>query len=521
MLLLIYMEETRQKVILAILDGWGVAPPNKSNAIAQARTPNTDEIEQNYFALSLQASSMAVGLPWGEEGNSEVGHMNMGAGRIIYQYHPRITEAIRDASFFKNEALLNALSHVKHYNSTLHIMGLVSCGTVHSSLDHAYGLIELAKKNNVKKFAMHAFTDGKNCAPNEGARLIIELEKRLADFEQRKVSSVVGRLYAMDRNRDWESTRVAYELLVNGVGNKIDNAPKYIEEQYKIGKNDFDIDPAVIGNGPRIGENDAVVFFNFREDSARQLTRVFVESDFDKFARVKINNLFFVTMTAYAQNLPVSVVFPPPIIENHLTEVLSENNLKQLHVAESEKYAHITYFFNGANERSYPGEDRKLLMSEGGPYYDKKPQMRAYDLTQIIIENIDAYDFLLINYANADIVGHTGNFESTVKAVEAVDANIGSLMQITKTVGAVLIISSDHGNAEEMYDTKTGEKKIRHTKNPVPFYIVGKGFENKSKTALFEQEPKGMLADIAPTILDIMEIEKPKEMSGKTLLQLI
>lgn len=514
-----------KKVVLIILDGWGLAKPSRGNAIFKAKTPAIDMLEKKYFSASLQASGIAAGLPWGQEGNSEVGHINLGSGRIVYQYLPRITTSIRDGSFFKNETFLRAINFVKRNNSTLHLMGLTSSGTVHSYIDHLYGLLDLAKKNKIDNVRLHVFTDGKDSNPYEAVALILKLQHRMQKNHLGKIATVIGRVYAMDRNNKWDFTQKTYDLMTKGAGVKIENIPNYIENSYKAKKTDFNIEPAVVyENNEPVGlvrEGDALIFFNFREDSARQITKSFVQDGavFNKFPRDKISNLYFVGMTKYENDLPMEVAFSPPIINNPLAKILEENKKTQLRIAESEKYAHVTYFFNGEEEKSYTGEDRIVIPSQGTPHYDTMPEMQAYNITQKFYENMEKYDFFLINFANADILSHVGNFEATVKGIEIIDANISGIVSATQSRDMTLIITSDHGHAEEMLNLKTGEIKTSHTTNPVPFHLINPKYKARPNSApLYTKEPNGVLADVAPTILKLMNLPKPEEMTGKSLI---
>ncbi len=519
------MPKGSPKVILAILDGWGVAPRGKRNAISMVNTPTIESFERYYFALPLQSSGIAVGLPWEQAGNSETGHLNLGAGKIIYQYLPRIISAIRDGSFFKNKALKGATNFVKRNNSTLHLMGMFSSGNVHSYIDHLYALLDLAEKNSIENVVLHVFTDGKDAYEKEAASLIENLQLRLKKQGVGRIGTIMGRAYAMDRNNHWDLTQKAYNLLTEAEGHKIEDPVRYLEESYKKGMTDLDIEPAAIykNNEPQgvIKEGDAVIFFNFREDSARQLTKAFVESDekFAEFPREKISNLYFVGMTKYEEGLPIEVAFSPPEINSPLAKVISDAELKQLHIAESEKYAHTTYFFNGQKERPFPEEDRKLFTSRGTPNYDKHPEMQAYNITQHIFENIEKYNFIVANYANADLLAHTGNIEAVKKGVETIDANMTSLMELTqKYDNLYLCITSDHGNAEEVREKKTGRIKTKHSTNPVPFYLVHPDYKTTNRELLHQQKAKGVLADVAPTVLKLMGLQQPSEMTGKPLI---
>ncbi|MEX0870081.1 MAG: 2,3-bisphosphoglycerate-independent phosphoglycerate mutase [Candidatus Spechtbacterales bacterium] len=519
------MTEKNKKVILLILDGWGVAEPSGGNAIYSARTPTLDSLEKTYYSTSLQASGIGVGLLWGQEGNSEVGHMNLGAGRIVFQYLPRIIESIRDGSFFENKAFTRSMEFVKRNNSTLHIMGMLSSGSVHNYIDHTYALLDMAKRNNVENVVLHVFTDGKDGSPEEGAKFIQNLQSRLDKDGIAKIGTVAGRAYAMDRNNRWELTRQAYELMTQGEGEKIQDVPAYIESSYKNGKTDVDIPPAVVtdDNGKPIGlvgEGDALIFTNFREDSARQITKAFVMPDakFSYFPRKKISGLFFVGMTLYQEGLPVEVAFPPPEIKNPLAKIIADAGKKQLHVAETEKYAHVTYFFNGENERPYNEEERLLIPSMGTPHYDAAPEMQVYNITQKVLENIEDYDFILINFANADMLAHTGKFDAAVEGIEAIDANVSTLVEASKRFNFSLLITADHGNAEQMRELKTGRAITRHSTNPVPFYLVDPAFPRTVYDPLYKRKATGVLADVAPTVLKIMGIDIPPEMTGKPLV---
>lgn len=518
-------------VILTILDGWGINKEQRGNAVVQAKTPTISEIEKFYPATSLQASGIAVGLPWDEPGSSEVGHLTLGAGRVIYQSLPRIVLAIKDGSFFKNPALIQAINHVRKNKSSLHIMGLVSSGSVHSYIDHLYGLMELAKKEKLEKVRLHVFTDGEDAPPKEAAGFLKKVEDKLNELKDGKIATIMGRIYAMDRNKNWNQTEKAYNCLTKGEGIKAKNPIQAIKKSYEKEINDTFIEPIVIIDkksknplGP-IKDNDSVIFFNFRKDRARQITKAFVLPDFKEFPREMLKNLCFITLTQYEERLPVKIAFPPIEVKDHLAEVLSEANKKILKIAETEKYAHVTYFFNGGKEITYPGEERILIPSTTSPHYDKHPEMAAAEITEKIIQAIseNKFDLIVVNYANTDMVGHTGNFQAVIKAVEAVDACLKSLLKLAQEKKCYLIITADHGNAEEMINLKTGEPIPEHSKNPVPFYFITP--ENRKKnpnlSSLNEQQPQGMLSDVAPTILELMEIPRPLEMSGQSLLRIL
>lgn len=520
-----------QPIILTILDGWGLSSEKRGNAIAQANTPTINTIEKFYPAISLQASGIAVGLPWEESGNSEVGHLNLGAGRIVYQSLPKIMLAIRNGSFFSNPAFLEAIEHSQKNNSCLHIMGLVSSGSVHSYIDHLYGLLELAKRKKVKKLRLHFFTDGKDSPPKEAGKFIEKIQEQLKELPDGKIATVIGRFYAMDRNQNWDRTQKAYECLVGKRGESSSDPAKVIEDYYKQGLTDNFIKPTIITDEKNknplgsIQDNDSVIFFNFRKDKARQIAEAFVSPDFKDFPRKKIENLVFVAMTQYKDNLQAKIAFPPVEIKNHLTEVLSNAGKKILKIAETEKYAHVTYFFNGGREIAYPNEERILIPSTTLPHYDQHPEMAAPEITQSIVQavNKNRFDVIVVNYANTDMVGHTGNLQAAIKAVEIIDNQVKTLLNLVTTKKCSLIITADHGNAEYMLHPRTGEIITEHSTNPVPLYFVTPenktGGTNRKLTDL--KEPQGILSDITPTILEYLKIPIPKEISSQSLLDIL
>jgi 2,3-bisphosphoglycerate-independent phosphoglycerate mutase len=532
-------------LILVILDGWGISAEKKGNAIAHAETPIIENLNRSYPRFYLKASGLAVGLPWKEPGNSEVGHLNLGAGKIIYQNLPRIDLAIKNKSFFKNKALLSAMDFAKKNNSVLHLIGLVSSGGVHSDIEHLYALLKMAKENKVKNLSIHIFTDGRDASPKGGINFIKDLEKKINGFGVGKIATIVGRYWAMDRNKNWDRTEKTYQCLTEGIGKKYNDPIKAIEESYKKNITDEFIEPIVIEskvksqkskvnidlnfnteqNTGLIQNNDAVIFFNFRNDRARQLTQAFVLENFKGFKRKKfLKNLCFTTMTEYKKNLPVQVALSPQKIDCPLACVLSKENKKQLHIAETEKYAHVTYFFNGGRENPFVGEDRILIPSPSVSNYEETPGMSAHEITEKLIEEIkkNKYDFIIVNYANPDMIGHTGNFKAAIQAVEIVDQCLGRLVETVLKNNGGLIVTADHGNAEEMINTQTGEIMTEHTKNPVPIWYVNN--ENKKENSNNEITQSkiptiGILSDIAPTILEIMKIKKTAEMTGKSLLK--
>lgn len=517
-------------VVLMVLDGWGIANPYTGNAISQANTPNIKSYIAKYPAMALVASGEGVGLPWGESGNSEVGHLNLGLGRILYQNLPRINKSIADRSFYKNKVLLKAIDQVKKNNSKLHLLGLASSGCVHSSLEHLQALIALMAEKEVNKFYVHAVLDGRDTPFNSGLNFIKEVEASLAGTKG-KIATLSGRFYAMDRDNHWDRTAKAYDAMARGSGEKRESAEKAIEESYakKIYDEEF-MPTVIIENGEaiaKIEDGDAVIFFNYRPDRARALTKAFVLPGFEKFKREKYLKIFFATFAEYEKNLPVEIVFPPEVLKNTLGEVLSEAGLKQLRIAETEKYAHVTYFFNGGREIKSTGEDQILVSSPAVSSYDLKPEMSALEVTDKVLKAIeqDRYDFILINFANTDMVGHTGNLSATIKAVEIVDKCVGKIVNSVLGKGGLLFITADHGNAEGLFNMQTGMIDKEHSANPVPLLIVGKEYEGKSLSLsdapggdLSLLQPQGMLSDVAPTILKVMGLAKPSEMTGRSLI---
>ena len=526
-----YISIMYKPIVLVILDGYGRGPENAANAIFKAKKPNIDFIEKNFMATNLQASGIAVGLPWGEEGNSEVGHLNLGSGRIIYQYLPRIIFAIRDGSFFKNPELLSAALHVRKNNSALHIIGLLGQGNVHSYIDHFYAILNFAKNEGIEKVFIHAFTDGRDSLPQDALNFYEKIKNKLdSDYPFAKIVDIIGRYWAMDRDNNWDRTEKAYRLLTESQGEIYGDIKSAIKSDYDKNLNDEFIEPKIIlhsseKDGGPIKDGDVVVFLNFREDNARQLTRAFVMENFDKFERKKIDNLFFVTMTRYETYPSTHVLFEQLQIENSIAKIISDAGKKQIHIAETEKYAHVTYFFNGGVENSFSDEDRILIPTKKDYDFAEDMAMSASEITEKIIEIIDLkkYDFIVVNYANADMIGHTGNFKATVATVEILDEKMGQIMEATLKVGGILIITADHGNADEKVDLLTGAPLTEHSANPVPFYLVGNDFKREKSQEEIEvgkMEINGILADVAPTILELMDLPQPPEMTGKSLLKL-
>ncbi len=500
-----------QRVLLCILDGWGISKDTKYNAVYQANTPNYDNFLKTMSNTTLHADGLNVGLPEGQMGNSEVGHLNIGAGRIVYQELTRINKEIDEGGFFKNEELLAAINHAKKNNSSLHIYGLVSSGGVHSSMKHLEAMIKMAAENGLKDVYVHAFLDGRDTPPKSAKTFLSEIEDVLKKYNLPKIASVIGRYWAMDRDKRWERIEKAYNALVLGEGNKAQDALCGVEASYEKEITDEFVEPIVIG-GKRISDNDAVVFFNYRPDRAREITRAVAIKDFDGFERKKtLNNLYYVCMTQYDETLNLPVAFKPQVLKNILGNVLDNNNIKQFRTAETEKYAHITFFFNGGVEEPNKLETRKLVASPKVATYDLKPEMSAYEVCENVLEALDnkEYGFILVNFANPDMVGHTGVMDAAIKACEAVDECVGKIAKKALENNVKMIITADHGNAEWMYNEETKAPQTAHTTNIVPFIVVDKEKHNLKA---------GALCDIAPTVLKLMGIDKPSEMTGNSLI---
>lgn len=506
----------KRLVMLAILDGWGVNDNENANAVKIANTPNLDAMFKQYPNTKILTSGLDVGLPDGQMGNSEVGHTNIGAGRIVYQELTRITKSIKDGDFFENKAFLDAIKYCKKQDSDLHLYGLLSNGGVHSHNTHLYALLELCKKEDFDRVYVHCFLDGRDTPPASGEGFILELEEKMKEIGVGKIASIMGRYYAMDRDKRWERVELAYKALALGEGLTAENAIDAIESAYQREEFDEFVKPTVIVENDKpiatIKQNDSVIFFNFRPDRAREITRVFVDKNFDGFEK-KFLYVNYVCMTQYDETMPnVEVAFKPEKIENTFGEYISKKGYTQLRIAETEKYAHVTFFFNGGNEVKYEGEDRILVNSPKVATYDLQPEMSAYEVTDKVVDVIRKRldDVIILNFANCDMVGHTGVLEAAVKAVETVDECIGKIVDEVIRQNGVILITADHGNAEQMIDYTTGDPFTAHTTNPVPLIVAGMG-ENISLK-------EGRLADLAPTMLDIMGEEKPSEMTGESLI---
>ncbi len=509
---------SKKPYALIIMDGYGVNERHEGNAIYTAKTPNMDKYMSQYPNTVIHASGMDVGLPEGQMGNSEVGHTNIGAGRIVYQELTRITKSIEDGDFFENEALLAAVENCKKNNSALHFMGLLSDGGVHSHIKHLYGLLELAKKNGLDKVYVHCFMDGRDVSPTSGADFVEALVEKMRNIGIGKIATVMGRYYAMDRDNRWERVEKAYRAMVFAEGNKDTSAVNAVKKSYNDGVTDEFIVPTVItdddGNAlGRISAEDSVVFFNFRPDRAREITRTIVDTEFNGFER-EFFKTSFVCMTQYDASMPnVDVAFKPQSLVNTFGEYISQKGLRQLRIAETEKYAHVTFFFNGGVESVYNGEDRALINSPKVATYDLQPEMSAYEVTDEVVKRIESgeYDVIVLNFANCDMVGHTGVFDAAVKAVETVDECLGRTIDAINKMGGIALVTADHGNADQMLDYTTNDVFTAHTTNVVPLVMIGEESGAKLKV--------GRLADLAPTMLDLMGLEKPAEMTGESLLE--
>ncbi len=509
---------SKKPTVLMILDGYGLNDNCEANAVCEAKTPIMDQLKSQCPFVKGNASGMAVGLPEGQMGNSEVGHLNMGAGRIVYQELTRITKEIEDGDFFQNEALLKAVRNAKENNSALHLFGLLSDGGVHSHNTHVYGILELAKREGLSKVFVHCFLDGRDTPTTAGKEYIKELNDKMKELGVGQVASVMGRYYAMDRDNRWDRVERAYNVMTKGEGNHAECPVCAVKDSYAAEKTDEFVEPtAIVKDGQPVGlieDKDSVIFFNFRPDRAREITRAFCDNEFTGFARDKRLDLTYVCFTEYDPTIPnKDVAFHKVAISNTFGQFLAAHGMTQARIAETEKYAHVTFFFNGGVEEPNEGEDRILVKSPKVATYDMKPEMSAYEVCDKLTEAIRSgkYDVIIINFANPDMVGHTGVEEAAIKAVEAVDECVGKAVDAVKEVGGQMFICADHGNAEQLKDYVTGETFTAHTTNPVPFILV-------NADPGYGLREGGCLADIAPTLIELMGMEQPKEMTGKSLL---
>lgn len=519
-------------VVLVIFDGWGVAPDSEGNAITRAKLPNFSNYLKKYPSMTIQASGNEVGLFFGEMGNSEVGHLNIGAGRVYYQSGPRVDQEITSGNFYTNPAFVEAAEIAKKNKSALHLIGMVTSGNVHSSSEHLYALLEFCKRQKLKNVFIHVILDGRDSKFDSGKDFVAELQKKIEEIGVGTIASLSGRYYAMDRDNRWPRVEAAYRAMAEGKSEKMADDPiAAIEASYEGKVYDEEFVPTVITKRGKpvatVNEGDAAIFFNFRPDRARELTKAFVLPGFDKFERTYIRDLHFVTMMEYEKDLPVIVAYKPVVVTNSLAEVVSKKGLKQFHVAETEKYAHVTFFLNGTVEDAFPGEDRKLVPSPGVANYATVPEMSAKDITKEMVKAIDGqkYDLLIMNYANADMVGHTGDLAATITAVETVDKCLGDVVNHALANNGVVVVTADHGNAEEVINLQTGEMDKEHSTAPVPLLIIGNDFEGQAGPSgdppegdLSLMPPVGVLADVAPTVLKLMGVEQPEEMTGAPLI---
>jgi 2,3-bisphosphoglycerate-independent phosphoglycerate mutase len=508
----------KRPTLLLILDGFGLNENTKANAVYTAKTPNIDRLMKEYPFVHGNASGLHVGLPDGQMGNSEVGHLNMGAGRVVFQELTRITKEIEDGDFFKNEALLNAMNNVKKNNSALHLYGLLSDGGVHSHNTHLYGLLEMAKREGVSNVYVHCFMDGRDTAPTSGITYVEELQKKMKEIGVGKIATIMGRYYAMDRDNRWERIEKAYRALTEGEGVKVEDAAAGLKASYDNDVTDEFVLPIVATENGKpvatINDNDSIIFYNFRPDRAREISRTFCCDDFDGFNRGPRKKVHYTCFTEYDVTIPnKEIAFKKVELKNTFGEYISSLGLKQARIAETEKYAHVTFFFNGGVEKPYEGEDRFLINSPKVATYDLQPEMSVYEVCENLVNAIlsEKYDVIICNFANPDMVGHTGVFEAAVKACEAVDECVGEVVQAIKKVDGQMFLCADHGNSEQLVDYETGEPLTAHTTNPVPFILINADEKYKLKD-------NGRLCDIIPTLLELMEIEKPKEMTGESLL---
>lgn len=504
---------------LVILDGWGEKGSCEKNAIAQADPQVFKALKRDYPSTVLEASALEVGLPQGQMGNSEVGHLNIGSGRTVYQEITRISREIHEGTFFENRELRKAMEYALNHNGALHLMGLVSDGGVHSHLDHIVALLEMAQRQGLTRVYLHAFLDGRDVPPISALTYIESLEDTMNKLGTGKIATVMGRYYAMDRDKRWERSQRAFEAMVAGTGKQAKSAREAVENSYQEETTDEFMEPAVVvdDHGDPVGlvkDGDGIIFFNFRADRARQITRAFVDRDFKGFERVRHPEVYYVCFTQYDVNIKAPVAFMPQNLHNTLGEYLSKQGFRQLRIAETEKYAHVTFFFNGGVEKPNLNEDRVLIPSPQVATYDLQPEMSAFKVTERVIQEIEKgiYDVVIINYANPDMIGHTGNMDAAIAAIKVVDQCLGEVVRTVQKAGGVTIVTSDHGNAETMTDEETGQPHTAHTTNLVPFILVGEAYRGK------RLRERGSLRDIAPTMLNILNLPIPKEMTGVNLI---
>lgn len=517
-------------LVLLILDGWGIAPASRGNAFTGSKIPIYNQLIRNYKTFSLAAAGEAVGLPWGEPGNSEVGHLNLGAGKIVYQPVLKINKAIEDKTFLKNEQLLGAIEHCKKNNSSLHLMGLLSDGGVHSHQDHLYALLEMAAKYGLRRVYVHVFLDGRDTAFNSGLYYVKQLEKVMKQLGVGRIATVAGRFFAMDRDNNWDRAEKVYRAMVNGEAEKTyESAVEAVNDSYANKIYDEEFKPCLIkvdsnAGTSRVQTGDSLIFYNYRPDRARQLSKAFALPTFDKFNRPDIGNTYFVTLVEYDPDLPVKVAFIKDLVETPVGKVWSDAGLSQLHVAETEKYAHVTYFFNGGKNTTFKGETDKIVPSAGVASYADKPEMSVGEIKKQTLEALkkNEYDCYVINFANADMVGHTGDIRATQIGLECVDKAVKELATQTLKMGGVMVVTADHGNAEEMVNWENGEIIKEHSRNPVPCLLIGEDFrlrEARAEIFLIDSiKITGILSDVTPTLLAILGLEIPSAMTSRPLI---
>jgi 2,3-bisphosphoglycerate-independent phosphoglycerate mutase len=505
---------TKQKLLLVVMDGIGAAPKSAGNAVVKANPVNLSSMWNTNPHTYLLASGEAVGLPKHVKGNSEVGHQNLGSGQIVRQNLPRINQSIEKGHFFKSQAFYKAFMHATNHNGNVHIMGLLSDGAVHSHISHFFATLRYFSQNGFKNNVyFHVFTDGRDTGVNQAQEFLLQLQRHIDMQAMGEIATVCGRRYAMDRNESWDRTKMAYDLITKGIGDEYNSFMDLSKQSYDKGITDEFIMPSVIKK-TEVKPGDSVIHLNFRADRALQLTSAFLDSNFKGFEREPIENIFFASMVEYRRNFPKNVIVPKQYITMPLGRVLSSHSLRQLRIAESEKFPHVTYFFNGGVSVKFEGEDRIEIPSPNVPTYDQKPEMSAYEMTKVLIEKINSnlYDFILVNFANPDMVAHTGNFEATVKAVQTVDRCVKDLTTVFLARGGAVILTADHGNAEELINLDSGIIDTEHSFNPVPFILLGTKIQPRML-------PYGSLKDVAPTILQVMDIPQPAEMTGRSLLK--
>jgi 2,3-bisphosphoglycerate-independent phosphoglycerate mutase len=505
----------KKTAVLIVLDGWGIGKDNYTNPVFVGKPPTFAWLAENYPLTSLQASGIAVGLPWGETGNSEVGHLTLGAGKVVYQYYPKITMAIQDGTFFENAVLKTACAHARESGGAINFAGLLTKANVHASLEHLRALIKMAQAEGITKINLHLFADGEDSPPRS-------IEKFLEEVPKEYLATLVGRYYAMDRNQNWRLTQTAYEAMIGVSGMLVTDPTPAIEKTYQQGSTEEYLPALRFADDKKVADGDALVFFNYREDGIRQLASSFITKDFNFFPRATFNDLYVATFTHYDDAFDVPVAFPADTVEDPIGKVLSDAGLTQLRLAETYKYAHVTYFFNGLREPPFKGEYRTLVPSNIGPHPEEHPEMMAPAITDRLVEAIQGhgFDFILVNYANADTIAHTANFNAALETIKVLDAQISRVVKAADNPDTLLFITSDHGNIEEMINEVTGEPESQHDASPVPFYLIaqkyrGKKFVNADRLAI---ETLGSLADVAPTILALMGIQKPQDMTGNSLM---